>query len=472
MIEVNISCPNVENRGQVFACDAIASSRVIGAVRRAADPAQPVFAKLSPDVTDITLIARACADAGADGFSLINTLLGLVIDTDTMRAGARRRDRRAVRPGDPAGRGALRVAGARRRCRTCRSSAWAASAPASTRCEFVLAGASAVSVGHRGVRRPDARRCGCSPNSRPRSTSAASPRVRRRGRLRAPRRARPRRRADQRALRRRPRHDLRRSGLDAALDDARLAVRRHRPASRAARGVGAAPTTSTGWPGSPTSASTAFADTAAVIKPQSAFFERVRLARDRRAGADRRRLPRRRRAGRARRQARRHRHDDGRLRARLPRPVRAAGRRRDHRQPVPRRRLAANRPSSWPSGTTPACSCSPLTSNPEGPQVQHARTADGRIVAQAVLDELAARNAGAAPFGSLGVVVGRHHRRRPRARLDAAERAVPGPGHRRPGRHRRRRAADLRCRAARGRAERVARGAAARARRRGAARRP
>jgi dihydroorotate dehydrogenase (NAD+) catalytic subunit len=85
MLEVNISCPNVESRGQVFACDAIASSRVIGAVRRAADPAQPVFAKLSPDVTDITLIARACADAGADGFSLINTLLGLVIDTDTMR---------------------------------------------------------------------------------------------------------------------------------------------------------------------------------------------------------------------------------------------------------------------------------------------------------------------------------------------------------------------------------------------------
>ena len=84
MLEVNISCPNVESRGQVFACDAIASSRVIGAVRRAADPAQPIFAKLSPDVTDITFIARACADAGVDGFSLINTLLGLVIDTDTM----------------------------------------------------------------------------------------------------------------------------------------------------------------------------------------------------------------------------------------------------------------------------------------------------------------------------------------------------------------------------------------------------
>jgi dihydroorotate dehydrogenase (NAD+) catalytic subunit len=84
MIEVNISCQNVESRGRVFACDPLASSRVIAAVRRVADPKVPVFAKLSPDVTDIVSIARACVDAGADGLSLINTLLGLVIDTDTM----------------------------------------------------------------------------------------------------------------------------------------------------------------------------------------------------------------------------------------------------------------------------------------------------------------------------------------------------------------------------------------------------
>ncbi len=84
MIEVNISCPNVESRGQVFACDPLASSRVIAAVRRVADPKVPVFAKLSPDVTDIVAIARACIDAGADGLSLINTLLGLVIDTEMM----------------------------------------------------------------------------------------------------------------------------------------------------------------------------------------------------------------------------------------------------------------------------------------------------------------------------------------------------------------------------------------------------
>jgi dihydroorotate dehydrogenase (NAD+) catalytic subunit len=85
MIEVNISCPNVEKRGEVFACDPSAAARVIGAVRRAADPHVPIFAKLSPDVTDITAIARACADAGADGLSLINTLLGLEIDPETMR---------------------------------------------------------------------------------------------------------------------------------------------------------------------------------------------------------------------------------------------------------------------------------------------------------------------------------------------------------------------------------------------------
>jgi len=85
MIEVNISCPNVEDRGQVFACDPGAASAVIQAVRRNSDKAVPVFAKLSPDVTDIASIARACVDAGADGLSLINTLLGMVIDTQTMR---------------------------------------------------------------------------------------------------------------------------------------------------------------------------------------------------------------------------------------------------------------------------------------------------------------------------------------------------------------------------------------------------
>jgi dihydroorotate dehydrogenase (NAD+) catalytic subunit len=84
-IEVNISCPNVEDRGQVFACDSGAAAAVIDAVRSRARYDIPVFAKLSPDVTDIVAIARACVAAGADGLSLINTLLGMAIDVDTMR---------------------------------------------------------------------------------------------------------------------------------------------------------------------------------------------------------------------------------------------------------------------------------------------------------------------------------------------------------------------------------------------------
>lgn len=83
-VEVNISCPNVENRGLVFACDPVASATVIEGARRNSAPGTPVFAKLSPDVTDIVSIARACVDAGADGLSMVNTMLGVVIDTDTM----------------------------------------------------------------------------------------------------------------------------------------------------------------------------------------------------------------------------------------------------------------------------------------------------------------------------------------------------------------------------------------------------
>lgn len=84
-IEVNISCPNVANRGLVFACNPATSFDVVRAVREAADPAMPVYAKLSPDVTSITDIAAACVQAGADGLSMINTLLGMDIDTDTLR---------------------------------------------------------------------------------------------------------------------------------------------------------------------------------------------------------------------------------------------------------------------------------------------------------------------------------------------------------------------------------------------------
>ncbi len=87
LVEINISCPNVADRGQVFACSASAASDVIAAVRAelSGESHPPVFAKLSPDVTDIVEIARSVVVAGADGLSLINTLLGMVIDPQTLR---------------------------------------------------------------------------------------------------------------------------------------------------------------------------------------------------------------------------------------------------------------------------------------------------------------------------------------------------------------------------------------------------
>ncbi|MBI3430377.1 MAG: dihydroorotate dehydrogenase, partial [Actinobacteria bacterium] len=84
-VEVNISCPNVENRGLVFACDPDASRAVVEGVRRILGRELPIIVKLSPDVTDIAEIARGVVSAGADALSLINTILGMVINTETMR---------------------------------------------------------------------------------------------------------------------------------------------------------------------------------------------------------------------------------------------------------------------------------------------------------------------------------------------------------------------------------------------------
>ena len=84
-VEVNISCPNVENRGQVFACHPESAIAVIEAVRRNIGGELPIVAKLSPDVTDIVAIASSVINAGVDGLALINTLLGMVIDTNTMK---------------------------------------------------------------------------------------------------------------------------------------------------------------------------------------------------------------------------------------------------------------------------------------------------------------------------------------------------------------------------------------------------
>ena len=77
-LEINVSCPNVSHGGMSFGTDPASAAAVTRAVRAVAK--KPVFIKLTPNVTDITSIARACADAGADGISLINTLLGMRID--------------------------------------------------------------------------------------------------------------------------------------------------------------------------------------------------------------------------------------------------------------------------------------------------------------------------------------------------------------------------------------------------------
>lgn len=84
-LEVNISCPNVENRGLVFACDPDASRRVIDGVRKTIGGELPIIAKLSPDVTNLPEIAKGVVDAGADALALINTVLGMVINLETMK---------------------------------------------------------------------------------------------------------------------------------------------------------------------------------------------------------------------------------------------------------------------------------------------------------------------------------------------------------------------------------------------------
>lgn len=84
-VEVNISCPNVENRGLVFACDPDASRRVIDGVRKTIGGELPMIAKLSPDVTNLPEIAKGVVDAGADALALINTVLGMVINLESMK---------------------------------------------------------------------------------------------------------------------------------------------------------------------------------------------------------------------------------------------------------------------------------------------------------------------------------------------------------------------------------------------------
>jgi dihydroorotate dehydrogenase (NAD+) catalytic subunit len=142
-LEVNISCPNVKAGGIVFGTNVRASFELLSAVRRAAR--LPIIAKLSPNVTDITEFARAAADAGCDGISLINTLLGMAIDVRC------RKPRLANWTGGLSG-PAIRPVAVRMVWQTAK----AVSLPvlgmggimnAEDALEFILAGASAVAVG-------------------------------------------------------------------------------------------------------------------------------------------------------------------------------------------------------------------------------------------------------------------------------------------------------------------------------------
>ncbi len=82
-LEVNVSCPNVHGGGMSFGTSPEAAAEVVKAVK--AVTTKPVIVKLSPNVTDIIAIAKACEDAGADGISLINTMLGMRIDLKTRK---------------------------------------------------------------------------------------------------------------------------------------------------------------------------------------------------------------------------------------------------------------------------------------------------------------------------------------------------------------------------------------------------
>ena len=84
-LEVNVSCPNLEDRGQMFAAHPETTAAALGAVRDQLPPTFPVFAKLSPNVADLVAVAAAAVGAGAVGLTLINTVLGLAIDAETRR---------------------------------------------------------------------------------------------------------------------------------------------------------------------------------------------------------------------------------------------------------------------------------------------------------------------------------------------------------------------------------------------------
>ena len=150
ILEVNISCPNLHFGGKNFGSDPKSAAEVTAAVKAVTH--KPVYMKLSPNVTDIAEIARACEDAGADGVSLINTLLGMRIDLK------RRKPILANRTGGLSGPALLPIA-----VRMVYEVYEAVKIPiigmggvssAEDVCELMLAGASAVEVGAANLRDP------------------------------------------------------------------------------------------------------------------------------------------------------------------------------------------------------------------------------------------------------------------------------------------------------------------------------
>lgn len=150
IVEVNVSCPNVHNGGMAFGTDAASAAEVTNAVKAVCR--KPVFVKLSPNVTDIVSIARACEDAGADGLTLVNTFLGMRIDI------AKRRPVLANRMGGFSGKAifpvALRMVW--QVAHACRIPVMGCGGVASARdvIEMMMAGATAVQVGAENLRNP------------------------------------------------------------------------------------------------------------------------------------------------------------------------------------------------------------------------------------------------------------------------------------------------------------------------------
>ena len=150
IIEVNISCPNVHNGGMAFGTDPTSAAEVTRTVKAVCK--KPVFIKLSPNVTDIVAIARACEEAGADGLTLVNTFLGMGIDI------ARRRPVIANKMGGFSGRAifliALRMVYQVAHAFKVLVMGCGGVASARDVIEMMMAGATAVQVGAENLRNP------------------------------------------------------------------------------------------------------------------------------------------------------------------------------------------------------------------------------------------------------------------------------------------------------------------------------